>query len=232
VTTPVGPARKSGAVPAKPAAPAAPGATPKKTAGAPTPQKRPTAASGSPAQVATGGPPRTPHQPAPPKTAAPVAVEFPPEAIREACERIVARYPTRVAALLPVLHLAQAHFDGWVSPEVEAGVARYLGVGDGHVRGVLTFYSMFNTAPVGRHVVWVCRTLTCWLRGAADLTKAAMAKAGIERVGGSSADGRFHVREMECLGLCEVAPAVFVDGKPHGDVTPERLERLMDACSD
>jgi NADH-quinone oxidoreductase subunit E len=161
----------------------------------------------------------------------PQAVAFPPAELRAACEDLLKRYPTRQAALIPVLHLAQRHYGGWVSPEVEAGVADYLGVGDAHVRGVLTFYSMFHTRPVGRHEVWVCRTLTCWLRGAEGLTQAALAKAGIDRVGGTDAKGRFTVREMECLGLCEVAPAVWVDGQVHGHVTPEALGRLMDGCA-
>lgn len=160
----------------------------------------------------------------------PVPAAFPPPALAAACEQLLTRYPTRQAALIPILHLAQRHFGGWVSPEVEAGVARYLGLPDQHVRGVLTFYSMFHVQPVGRHEVWVCRTLTCWLRGAEDLTRAACAKAGISRVGGTDPTGRFTVREMECLGLCEQAPAAFVDGQPHVSVTPQALERLMEGC--
>ncbi len=169
--------------------------------------------------------------------AAPAPVAFPPEALRTACEAILARYPTRQAALLPVLHLAQRHYGGWVSPEVEAGVAQYLGLPDQHVRGVLTFYAMYHTQPVGRHEVWICRTLSCWLRGAEALTKTACAKAGIPahdghgHAGGTDAAGRFTVREMECLGLCEQAPAVFVDGQAHGNVTPQSLDRLLEGCS-
>ena len=158
------------------------------------------------------------------------AVPFPPEPIKAACDELVARYPTRMAALLPVLHLAQKQFGGWISPEVEAGVAEYLGLPDAHVRGVLTFYAMFHTKPVGRHEVWVCRTLTCWLLGAKDLTRKALEKTGVPEVGGTDPKGRFTVKEMECLGLCEVAPAVFVDGAPHVHVTPERLEALLEAC--
>jgi NADH-quinone oxidoreductase subunit E len=162
---------------------------------------------------------------------APQPVAFPPPELNQACEDLLQRYPTKMAALLPVLHLAQKHYGGWVSPEVEAGVAAYLEIPDQHVRGVLTFYAMFHTQPVGRHEVWVCRTLTCWLRGAPALTKAALEKAGIDRVGGTDKDKRFTVREMECLGLCEVAPAAFVDGKAHVNVTPDGLQRLMDGCT-
>jgi NADH-quinone oxidoreductase subunit E len=165
-----------------------------------------------------------------PPVEAPQAIAFPPKEIAAACDEIVARYPTRMAACLPVLHVAQRHYGGWVSPEVEAGVAEYLGVSDSHIRGLLTFYAMYNTKPAGRHEVWVCRTLTCWLRGAAKLRSTALAKAGTIQTGVTSEDGRFLVKDMECLGLCEVAPAVFIDGKPHVDVTPDQLGKLMDAC--
>lgn len=161
-----------------------------------------------------------------------VAAPFPPPEIRAACERLAERYPTRMAALLPTLLLAQRHFGGWVSPEVEAGVARWLEVSPAHVRGVLTFYSMFHTEPRGRHEVWVCRTLSCWLRGARELAKVAREKAGLpadaHQPARTGPDGRVTVMEMECLGLCEAAPAVFVDGEPHVLVTPERLGQLLD----
>ena len=162
--------------------------------------------------------------------APPKPVAFPPDALRAQCDEILGRYPTRMAACLPILHLAQRHYDGWVSPEVEAGVAEYLGVSDSHIRGLLTFYAMFNDQPAGRHEVWVCRTLTCWLHGAADLRQAALDKAGAPSTGVVGADGKFFVKNMECLGLCEQAPAVFVDGTPHVKVTSERLVELMDAC--
>lgn len=162
------------------------------------------------------------------------AAAFPPEALRERCDEIVARYPMPVAAALPILHIAQEHGGGWVSPEMEAGVARYLGVSDQHIRGLLTFYAMYHTEPRGRHEVWVCRTLSCWLRGAAALTAKAREKAGLLREGQpplkTGEDGRFTFMEMECLGLCEVAPAVWIDGEVHGNVTPERLDELMDGC--
>ncbi len=113
-----------------------------------------------------------------------------------------------MAALIPILHLAQRSFGGWISPEVEAGVARYLGVSDQHVRGVVTFYTMFNTKPVGRHHVQVCRTLSCWLRGARELAKvASRRRPGSRRRRRPTRTRRFTVTEVECLGLCEVAPA-------------------------
>jgi NADH-quinone oxidoreductase subunit E len=200
------------------------------TAGKPSGSSKPSPA-GFPGGAKPAVKPAAKPAVAKPPPGPPKPVAFPPADVREECDRIVARYPERMAALLPILHVAQRRFGGWVSPEVEAGVAKYLGVSDGHVRGVLTFYAMYNTQPVGRHTVWVCRTLSCALRGAKDLTKAACAKAGVEKPGTSSADGKFFVREMECLGLCEVAPAVWIDGEVHGNVTPPALGALMDGCS-
>ena len=101
---------------------------------------------------------------------------------------------------------------------------------DAHVRGVLTFYSMYNTQPAGRNEVWVCRTLTCMLRGAPELKKIALEKGGVPCTGKPSQDGKFLVKDMECLGLCELAPAVFVNGEPHVHVSPERMSELMDGC--
>ncbi len=157
----------------------------------------------------------------------PVPVPFPPDDLKAACEALIARYPQRVAALIPILHLAQQRFDGWISPEVEAGVAQFLGVSDQHVRGVVTFYTMFNTKPVGRHHVQVCRTLSCWLRGAGELTKRLEQKTGL-RPGETDKDRRFTVSEVECLGLCEVAPALFVNEEAHVNVTPAGLDQLLD----
>jgi len=163
-----------------------------------------------------------------------VPTSFPPPEIQDACEKLVGRYPTRMSALLPVLHIAQRHYGGWISPEVEAGVAQYLEVSPAHVRGVLTFYAMYHTEPRGRNEVWVCRTLSCWLRGADKLAAVMHEKAGTQRDGTNHPktgdDGKFTVMEMECLGLCESAPAVFINGEAHTDVTPEKLSELMDAC--
>ena len=162
--------------------------------------------------------------------AAPEPVSFPPKEIKKECEAILSRYPTRMAACLPILHVAQRHYDNWISPEVEAGVAAYLGVSDAHIHGLLTFYAMYNAKPSGRNEVWVCRTLTCWLRGAGKLRETALGKAGCKKTGEEGPDGKFLVKDMECLGLCEVAPAVFVNGQAHVNVTPLQLEELMDAC--
>ena len=155
---------------------------------------------------------------------------FPPKELKAKCEELLTRYPTQMAALLPILHLAQAHYDNWISPEVAAGVAHYLEISDAHVQGVLSFYSMYNTDGPSKHEVWVCRSLSCMLRGAPELRKVALAQAACERAGTISAEGKFKVKDMECLGLCEIAPAVFVSGEIHTEVTPERMTELMEGC--
>jgi NADH-quinone oxidoreductase subunit E len=158
---------------------------------------------------------------------APTPTPFPPGELRAECEALIARYPEKAAALIPILHVAQRNMGGWISPELEAGIAAYLGVSDQHVRGVLTFYTMFNTKPVGRWHVQVCRTLSCMLRGARELTASLERKTGL-KPGQTGADGRFTVSEVECIGLCEVAPALFVNEDEHVSVTPAGLEKLLD----
>jgi len=206
-----------GAAPATltPAAPAQPAAVGAKVAAAKAAAKA--GASSSPGVGAKS----VPTIPKPP-----VPVEFPPAALRAECEALVARYPQRLAALIPILHLAQRKLGGWISPELEAGIAKYLGCADQHVRGVLTFYTMFNTKPVGRHHVQVCRTLSCWLRGAGELTACLKRTTGLAP-GQTDAEGRFTVSEVECLGLCETAPALFVNDDAHVHVTPSSLETLL-----
>lgn len=191
------------------------------------PARAPAAAAATPKSLPAPAPGATVPKSAPPVPRPPVPASFPPPELRAECEGLIARYPEKIAALIPILHLAQKRLGGFISPELEAGIAAYLGCSDQHVRGVLTFYTMFNTKPVGRHHVQVCRTLSCWLRGAKGITKAVEAKAGI-RCGETDRDGRFTLTEVECLGLCEVAPVVHVNDTPHVSLTPERVSALLD----
>lgn len=226
----------AGVMPA-PAA-AAEAATAVASSAAPAPGTKPGAGSGAapaPAKaaakmVAVPAPGRTVAKSVPPAPKPPVPTPFPPKELAAEVDALLARYPERMAALIPILHLAQARLGGWISPELEAGIAAFLGCSDQHVRGVLTFYTMFNTKPVGRHHVQVCRTLSCWLRGAGGLTKCLKDKLGLAP-GETDADRRFTVSEVECIGLCEVAPAIFVNDQPYVNVTPHSLTSLVDELS-
>src|ERR671924_2395145 len=117
-----------------------------------------------------------------------MALEFSPETYKK-FEATVSRYPKKEAAMLPVLYLAQQEF-GYLSPEAIEYVARIMGLSPARVHGVVSFYTMLNMKPIGRHHVQVCRTLPCALRGAEKITGFIKQRLGIE-VGHTTADGRF-----------------------------------------
>jgi NADH-quinone oxidoreductase subunit E len=142
-------------------------------------------------------------------------------------EEIVARYPNKMAACIPVLHLCQDANDGWVSGEVIDYVAHKLELSSAHVKGVVTFYSLFNESPPGQHQVWVCRTLGCALRGAGDLLAHCEKKLGV-RVGETTQDRRITLRTAECLASCGTAPMIQVDQEYYEKLTVEELDRILD----
>lgn len=137
--------------------------------------------------------------------------------LRPALDPIVARYPVRAGAMLPVLWVVQRARGGWLSPRSVREVAAYLEVPQAHVEGVITFYTMFKDAPVGRHVAMVCKTLSCRLRGAQEVLDALCAKYGVE-LGGTSADGHVTIESAECLGLCDMAPCMLVGTERFGNL--------------
>ena len=148
------------------------------------------------------------------------------DSMRQEIEQIFESYPTRRAAILPVLHRVQKEF-GWISAETEEEVARVLELPPVKVHEVLTFYHMLHAEPVGRHHLQFCRTLPCALRGAAELYEHTCKKLGIEPHE-ITKDGRFSVEEVECLGVCGNSPAVQVNETYHLDLTIEKLDKLLD----
>ena len=144
--------------------------------------------------------------------------------------RIISRYPEgkQKSALLPMLHLAQAEFDGWLSPAVMDYVASLLNIQSIEVYEVASFYSMFNLKPVGKCVVEVCRTGPCWLMGAEDIVKYMEKKLGVKE-GGTSADGMFTLKTVECLGACGYAPMMQCGHKYHEHLTEAKVDELIAA---
>ncbi len=138
---------------------------------------------------------------------------------------ILTRYPTKMAACVPLLHLCQDQ-NGWISEEVILYVAARLDLPTSHVKGVVTFYTLFNTTPVGKHQVWVCRTLPCALRGAGEIIAHCEKRLGIH-VGETSADGKVTLRTAECLASCGTAPMMQVDRDYHENLTPERVDQIL-----
>ncbi len=152
--------------------------------------------------------------------------DLPAEA-RAAIERLRPRYPTAEALLLPALHVAQEAWGGWLPDEAIRAVAVELDLPPARVYGVVTFYDLYHQRPVGRHRIRVCTNLPCALRGAGEILEAVRGKLGVEE-DEVSPDGRCSFVHFECLGACEAAPMMMVDGRYHGRLTPERARRIVE----
>jgi NADH-quinone oxidoreductase subunit E len=153
---------------------------------------------------------------------------FPPEALAR-IEKILTRYPTKQAALLPVLWVAQETW-GWISKESAEEVARILGLPPSHVDGVLTFYTMYNLRPVGRHLVQVCTSISCHLAGADKLIDRCRRRLGID-LEGTTPDGAFTMVEVECIAGCDRAPSIMVNDTYYEPMDEAKLDALLDRLS-
>jgi NADH-quinone oxidoreductase E subunit len=141
-------------------------------------------------------------------------------------ERLFTQYPTREACLLPALWLVQ-ETRGWISEPAIREVAGLLGMTPAAVKGVLTFYTMYHTHPVGRHFIQVCTTSPCNICGAEEVVKALLAATGCGELGATSPDGRFTVIETECLGACGFPTPLLINNDFVENVTPERVPGLL-----
>lgn len=148
-----------------------------------------------------------------------------PERDREMNE-ILVRYPTRRAACIPLLHLCQDQ-NGYVTDEIIEFVAHKLDMSPAQVKGVVTFYSLFNQHPVGKHQVWICRTLSCALRGSQELLEHCEKRLGVH-VGETTKDGKVTLRTAECLASCGTAPMMQVDKQYYENLTAAEVDRILD----
>jgi NADH-quinone oxidoreductase subunit E len=155
-----------------------------------------------------------------------MAVEFSPETL-EKFQETVSRYPRKEAAMLPVLYLAQQEF-GYLSAEAIEYVARLMGQSPAKVHGVVSFYTMYNMKPIGRHHIQVCRTLSCALAGAEKITDFIKNKLAIE-LGQTTADGRFTLSEVECLASCGTAPMMQINDDYYENLHEERVTEILDS---
>ena len=142
-------------------------------------------------------------------------------------EKILSRYPNKMAACLPLLYVAQEQFDNYLSPEVMDLVAETLDLSSSHVYGVATFYTMFNKEKVGRYHVQVCTNVSCYLCGAHDVQGAVEKKLGI-KAGQTTDDGLFTLTEVQCLAMCGTAPAVQINDDIHELVSVDGVGKLLD----
>lgn len=143
-------------------------------------------------------------------------------------QRIIARYPEgrQKSALLPLLHLAQMEFDGWLDVPVMDYVASLLKIKPIEVYEVASFYSMFNLKPVGKCLIEVCRTGPCWLLGAEDLVRHIEKKLNIKD-GETTPDGMFTLKTVECLAACGTAPVIQVGETYHENMTCEKTDEML-----
>jgi NADH-quinone oxidoreductase subunit E len=153
-----------------------------------------------------------------------MAVEFSPATLTK-FEETVARYPKKEAAMLPVLYLAQQEF-GHLGPEAIEYVAELMGQAPARVYSVVSFYTMYNMKPIGRHHIQICRTLPCALGGAEKITAFVKQRLGIES-GQTTPDGRFTLTEVECLASCGTAPMMQVNDDYYENLTEEKVDEIL-----
>ena len=150
------------------------------------------------------------------------------EAVREKIRAYLPRYPSKQAVTLPALHLVQDHLR-CVPAEAVREIADLLDLAPAEVHDTASFYGFFRDekAPLGRTRLWVCRSLACMLRGGDELLGTVCDKLGV-RPGGTSADGQITVEFAECIGVCEGAPAVLINDEARMNVTPDKIDGLLE----
>lgn len=144
---------------------------------------------------------------------------------------IIQRYPEgkQKSALLPVLHMAQQEFGGWLDVPVMDYVASLLNIEPIEVYEVATFYSMYNLKPVGKHMFEVCQTGPCMVRGSDQIIEYIENKLNI-RVGETTEDGMFTLKAVECLGACGYAPMMQLGRTYREHLTPEKVDAIIEEC--
>lgn len=148
------------------------------------------------------------------------------EAERAQIAAEMARYPDKRAASIEAMKVVQ-HHRGWVSDDALREIAALLEMHPSELDGVATFFNLIYRRPVGRHVIHVCESVSCWMLGQEDLRQRLRALLGVD-YGGTTADGRYTLLPIVCLGACDRAPAVMIDGNLHDGVTAESLGALLE----
>jgi NADH-quinone oxidoreductase subunit E len=145
---------------------------------------------------------------------------------REEIEREAAHYPTREAVCIDAMKIVQRR-RGWVSDELLREIADLLGMSIDELDGVASFYNLIFRKPVGRHVVMVCDSVSCWIMGYKQLRDQLSTRLGV-KMGETTADGRFTLLPIVCLGACDHAPVMTVDGELHRDLDPQKLDGVLE----
>lgn len=150
------------------------------------------------------------------------------EQVRTEIDRWTIKYPPerKQSALLPALLIAQDHHEGWLSNELIEAVADYLNIPKIAAYEVATFYSMYDLKPVGKYKILICTNISCMLNGSEDLVDFFRVRYGIG-FNQTTADGRYTLKEAECLAACAGAPACIIGKKYYENVTPEKMETIL-----
>ena len=144
-----------------------------------------------------------------------------------ALDQIISRHEDKRAACIAALQLVQ-HRYGWISDERLVQLAAILGMTPSELDGVATFYNLVFRRPVGRHVIMLCDSVSCWLMGRDDLSEYLIERLGV-RPGETTSDGRFTLLPIVCLGHCDHAPAMMVDDDLHGDLDRNHVASLLNS---
>lgn len=161
----------------------------------------------------------------------PSSFEFTPDNLRRAKE-IIGKYPNgrQQSAVMPLLDMAQRQHHNWIPKAAMDYIAEMLEMPPIKVYEIATFYTMYNIKPVGKHLLQVCRTTPCWLRGSDEVMATCNKKLGI-KVGETTDDNKFTLVEVECLGACVNAPVVQINDDYYENMTSEKMETLIDELS-
>lgn len=135
-------------------------------------------------------------------------------------------YPNRKAVCIDAMKIVQKH-RGWLSDEALDDIGELLGMSSTDLDGVATFYNLLFRRPVGRHVIYLCDSVSCWIMGGDQQRNHICKRLGISS-GETTADGRFTLLPVVCLGACDHAPVMMVDQDTHRDLTPEKIDQILE----
>jgi len=148
------------------------------------------------------------------------------EEAKKKIENLFSHYPNKRSAIIEVLHILQDDW-GYIEEEGEEKVAELLDMAPVDVHGIVTFYTMYYRKPVGEYVIKVCRNITCTLMGGRTIIGYLRKKLKLE-LGNTSSDGKFTLEAVECLGACEMAPVMEINGEFYGHLTPEKIDKVLE----
>ena len=147
---------------------------------------------------------------------------------RQEIEAELGHYPTRQAVCIDAMKIVQRH-RGWVSDESIRDIGELLEMSPADLDGVATFYNLIFRKPVGRHVVMLCDSVSCWIMGYERMREHLTSRLGIQ-FGETTLDNRFTLLPIVCLGACDHAPAMIVNNNLHGDLDPDKIDQMLEEC--